>query len=263
MMRDADPMTAPRFDFSTSTVLVTGASRGIGYAVANGFVEAGASVLVLADGADVFEAAARLGRGAVPLQCDITDRQAVRSCLGLVDRIDILVNNAGLERITPVDDPDPESETTFRRIMDVNINGTWWVTREAVPKIPTGGRIIFTASIWSRTAEPGFAAYVASKHATLGLMRTLARELAPRLISVNAVCPGWVRTEASMLSLKRMSERTGTPEPQLLDGIIAAQQLPGLMAPEDMAETYLFLASDAARNITGQAFTVDRGEVIA
>jgi 3-hydroxybutyrate dehydrogenase len=262
-MRNAEAMSAPAYDFSGKTVLVTGASRGIGYGVAEGFVNAGASVLVLADSEKVFEAAARLGRGAVPIQCDITDRESVRKSMELVERIDVLVNNAGLERITPVDDPDPGIETTFRRIIDININGTWWVTREAVRKIPDGGRVIFTASIWSRTAEAGFSAYVASKHATIGLMKTLAKELSPRMISVNAVCPGWVKTDASMLSLKRMSERTGMPEQEILDGVMAAQRLPGLMVPQDMADMYLFLASDAARNITGQYFTVDRGEVIA
>ena len=220
-------------------------------------------MLVLADSALIFEAASQLGPNATAIQCDITDRAAVRKVLGPIQKIDVLVNNAGLERITPVDDQSLETEAIFRRIVDININGTWWVTCEAAPKIPQGGRVIFTASIWSRTAEAGFAAYVASKHATLGLMKTLARELSPRNISVNAVCPGWVRTDASMLSLKRMSERTGMPEDELLDQIVSAQQLPGLMTPPDMAEMYLFLASDAARNITGQAFTVDRGEVIA
>jgi 3-hydroxybutyrate dehydrogenase len=90
----------------------------------------------------------------------------------------------------------------------------------------------------------------------------LAQELASRRISVNAVCPGWVRTEASMRSLAAMSDRSGRAEDALLDEIVGAQALPGLMEPSDMADMYLFLASDAARNITGQAFTVDRGELM-
>jgi 3-hydroxybutyrate dehydrogenase len=256
-------MSNLQYDFSGQSVLVTGASRGIGYGVAEGFIKAGATTFVLAESDRIHAAAKELGKNAIPLQCDITDRNAVREALASVDRIDVLVNNAGLERITPVDDPDPATEDTFRRIIDINVNGTWWVTRAALSKIPQGGRIIVTASIWSRTAEAGFAAYVASKHASLGLTKVLAKELAPRRISVNAVCPGWVKTDAAMLSLKRMSERTGRPEPELLSEITGAQQLPGLMVPEDMADIYLFLASDAARNITGQAFTVDRGEVIA
>ena len=108
-----------------------------------------------------------------------------------------------------------------------------------------------------------FSAYVASKHANLGFMRSVAHELGPRGIRVNAVCPGWVRTDAAMLSLANMANRSGRAEHDLIDEIVAAQVLPGLLAPADMAALYLFLASDAARDITGQAYMLDRGEVMA
>ena len=124
-----------------------------------------------------------------------------------------------------------------------------------------GSSIINTASIWGRVAEPQFGAYVASKHAIIGLTKTWARELGPRRIRVNAVCPGWVRTDASMRSLGRMAEQAVVDEQQLLERILAAQALPGLMEPADVADTYLFLASDLAANITGQSLGVDRGEV--
>ena len=255
------------FDFGGKSVLVTGASRGIGYGVAEAFAKAGADLTILADNAAVAEAGdilSRLaGRPVRALQCDITDRDAVRKALATFERIDVLVNNAGLERITPIADPDPAVEDVFRRIIDINIMGTYFVTRDALPKIPKGGRIICTASIWSRTAAPEFSAYVASKHAVMGFMRTLSMELGPRGINVNAVAPGWVRTEAAMLSLKRMSQSTGRAEDDILDEIMAGQSLPGLMEPVDIAELYLFLASDAARNITGQTFNIDRGEVMA
>lgn len=93
-------------------------------------------------------------------------------------------------------------------------------------------------------------------------MRSLAHELAPQGISVNAVCPGWVRTVASMLSLRAMAEQENRSEDDVLAEIVDAQAIGGLMEPEDMAATYLFLASDAADNITGQAWTVDRGELM-
>jgi NAD(P)-dependent dehydrogenase (short-subunit alcohol dehydrogenase family) len=118
-----------------------------------------------------------------------------------------------------------------------------------------------TASVWSRSSEAGFAAYVASKHATIGLTKTWAKELGPRGIRVNAVCPGWVRTAASMLSLRRMSERTGRSEQAILDQVLGAQIIGGLMEPDDVAGPYLFLASDLARNITGQSLGIDRGEL--
>lgn len=253
-------MGSLRYDFRGESVLVTGASRGIGFAVARAFALAGADVTVLSSGAGIHAAAERIGARA--LECDITDAGAVKAALAGISHIDVLVNNAGLERITPVDGPD-EVEDTFHRITDINVNGTFHVTRHAVPKMAAGGRIIVTASIWSRVAVPEFSAYITSKHANLGFMRVMAKELGPRGIRVNAVCPGWVRTEAAMLSLKNMSLRTGRSEDDLLAEIVGAQVLPGLLEPDDLAAPYLWLASEGAKDMTGQALMLDRGEVMA
>lgn len=255
-----------RYDFSGEHVLVTGASRGIGRAVAEGFAATGADVTILSSGAGIHETArdmsARFGRKVAALECDITDSAAVKGTLAPLGRIDVLVNNAGLERITPLLDEDGV-EDTFRRITDTNTNGTFYVTRHAVPHMEDGGRIVVTASIWSRVAVPEFSAYIASKHANLGFMRVMAKELGGRGIRVNAVCPGWVRTEAAMLSLKNMSLRTGRSEEDLLSEIVGGQVLPGLLEPEDLAAPYLFLASDGAKDMAGQALMLDRGEVMA
>lgn len=255
------------FDFGGKSVLVTGASRGIGRAIADAFAAAGAELAILAEDAGI-EAAAqeiaqRCGRPVRALRCDIADRAAVAAALAALERIDVLVNNAGLERITPIAEPGPEVEATFARIIGVNILGSYYVTRDALPKLRRGGRIIFTASIWGRTAAAEFSAYCASKHAIVGLTRALALELGPKGINVNAVAPGWVKTDQSMLSLKRMAERSNLPESQLLDEIMAGQSLPGLMNPADIAGAYLYLASDAAANITGQTLNIDRGEVMS
>lgn len=255
------------FDFSGKSVLVTGASSGIGRGVAEAFAAADADLTILADVAGVHEAAEEIaqacGRPVKALRCDISDRPAVAYALAQLDRIDVLINNAGLERITPIAEPGPEVETTFKRIIDINVLGTYYVTRDALPKMQSGGRIIFTASIWGRTAAAEFSAYSASKHAIVGMTRALALELGSKGINVNAVAPGWVKTDQAMLSLRRMAERSWTPEQQLLDEIMAGQTLPELMTPRDIAGLYLFLASDAAVNMTGQTVNIDRGEVMS
>jgi len=255
------------FDFTNKRVLVTGASHGIGHAVAEGFVRAGAEVAILSSTADIKEAAAKLsaetGRKVKGLVCDITDRAQVRGQVGSLGALDVLVNNAGLERLTPMYEEGDEVERLFARIIEINLIGTYYVTRQVLTQMPEGSNIIITASIWAKSAAADFAAYVTSKHGNLGFMRVLAKELGPRRIRVNAVCPGWVKTRAALRSLTEVSERAQISEDEMLGQILAGQALPGLMEPEDVANLYLFLASDLASNITGQAINVDRGEVMA
>ncbi|CDX59711.1 Short-chain dehydrogenase/reductase SDR [Mesorhizobium plurifarium] len=245
--------------FSGRVVVITGASRGIGLGIARRFAQAGATLHLIANDAAVHERARELN--ATGAEADIADREAVAAALAPLARIDVLVNNAGLELMTPVDDAGDDNEAAFRRIVEINVIGTALVTARALPRMPAGGSIVNTASIWGRVAEARFGAYVASKHAIIGLTKTWARELGPKGIRVNAVCPGWVRTEASMRSLGRMAEHDGRGEAELLDAIVDGQALPGLMVPDDVAGTYLFLASELAANITGQSLGVDRGEV--
>jgi NAD(P)-dependent dehydrogenase (short-subunit alcohol dehydrogenase family) len=176
--------------------------------------------------------------------------------------LDVLVNNAGLERITPADDGSAEAVALFRRILDINVTGMAIVTAQALGAMGAGGRIVNTASIWGRVGEPLFGAYVASKHAVIGLTKTWAKELGPRGIRVNAVAPGWVRTEAAVRSARVLAARTGRSEGEIIAGVEAAQPLGGgLMEPEDIAGAYLFLGSPASANVTGQTLGIDRGEV--
>jgi NAD(P)-dependent dehydrogenase (short-subunit alcohol dehydrogenase family) len=252
--------TSARFpELVGKTVVITGASRGIGLGIARAFVAQGAVVRLLADDPSVVDAAA--GIGAIGTIVDITAAADVTDYFASIATVDVLINNAGLERLTPLRDQTAGNLSTFRRVLDINVTGTFIVTMTALPKMSAAGRIIVTASTWSRVGEPLFGAYVASKHALIGLIKTWARELGPAGITVNGVAPGWVRTEGSTRSLKALAASEGRADEDLMADILAGQAMPGLMEPDDIAGPYLYLASELAANVTGQTLGIDRGEV--
>ena len=251
------------FDFSGKSVLVTGASSGIGFAVAQGFAKAGADLTILSSTDKIFDAIKNFPSNVKAIKCDISKAEIVTKSLRHIKKLDILVNNAGLERPTPLTGENQNGNSVFERIVAINIIGTQNVTDTLVNRISEGGRIILTSSIWAKMAVPGFSAYTASKHANVGLMRTWAKELGSRRICVNAVCPGWIKTTPAMLSLKNLAEKNNKTEQEIETEISAAQALSGLMKPDEITDLYLFLASSGGDNITGQAINIDRGEVMS
>ena len=246
------------FNVSNKRVVVTGAAQGIGYAVAKAFAIAGADLVMLDISKRVEESASMLsrevGRKMTSHHCDIADRANVYATVGALGHIDVLVNNAGVGNRTPIMGPRDEVDEEFMRVIEINLTGHFFVTRAALPLIEPGGRIIFTASIWSKAAGPEYTAYCASKHGIIGMMRALAHELGPRGITVNAVCPGTIRTE--------LNEKHITEEARNL--VLASMVINrGWIEPDELANLYVFLASPAAKDITGQAYNYDRGQVMA
>jgi ketoreductase len=246
---------------------VTGASRGIGEAIARRFAAESARVALAArDEASCQSIATDIqkrGGQALAIGCDVTLAVSVSSAIATVvsrwGRIDILVNNAGLGGPTPLDDLE---DARWDAILATNLTAMFRVTREAAPFMPQGSRVINMSSVLGRFGVPGMGAYVASKHGVIGLTRAHALELAPRQITVNAICPGWVETEMAREGFRRIGERTGKTEQ---DGREAAKKMAPLgrvLDPEEIASTATYLASPEARSITGQAIVVDGGQVM-
>ena len=243
------------FGLKDQQVVIVGGNRGIGLEIAKGFQDQGATVTITSEHPSVFEAQAELNGRAGPktgaLQFDITNREEVGAAFAKLGHIDVLINNSGVFWDTPSDDRSATNYDTFVKQLMINVVGTWWCAMEAVPHMSGGGRIIFTASISGRLGSPKHAGYAASKHGILGVVKSMAKDLGPLGISVNAVCPGSSATDTNLKSLPLERQKLAVSNMALH---------PALLQPSDHVGSYLFLASAAAANITGQTITVDRGQ---
>ncbi len=244
--------------------LVTGAATGIGNAIASALKRAGARVAVTdLDGRGAAGAAEALGEGAIGLELDVTNAEQTEGAFSeVIERLgglDIVCANAGVSSINRVVDL---TEEDWNRVMRVNAKGVFLTNREAVRHFlarGTNGAIVNTASIAGKVGGALYAHYCASKFAVVGFTQSLAREVAEHGIRVNAVCPGFVSTSMQDREVVWEGELRGmAPEAVRLE-YVSMTPLGRLQEPEDIADVVVFLVSDAARMITGQAINITGG----
>lgn len=258
----------PRYGLEGRSVLITGAAGGIGQALARAFLAQGARLLLLDREAAALEALVESlhSHQVLGAVCDLgSDVQVAEVAARVAERfgrLNVLVHNAGTEYPTPIDVGADDTNARWTSLLDNNVSGMWRLTRALLPLLPHGASLIHQSSIWGRTGVAGFSAYSASKHAIVGLTRSLALELGPRGVRVNAVCPGWVRTAAAMRSLAAMALAQDISEAEAERQILSRQAVPIMLTPEDLADTFLFLASDGAAAFTGQCLCPSHGEVM-
>jgi 3-hydroxybutyrate dehydrogenase len=239
--------------------VVTGGGRGIGRAVAAALSAAGHAVTILGRTELTLKAAVESGAAGDYRVVDVTDRDALMAALAAAGAVDILVNNAGIadsESFMKTDD------AHFRRMMAVNFESVVTATRAVLPGMIDRkfGRVISVASIAGLKGAAYASAYAASKHAVVGLTRSIALEVARHGVTVNAVCPGYVDTDLVTENVRRVIARTGrTPEEAM--AVFTMDNPQGrLVTVDEVADAVLWLSGDGATAINGQAIVVSGGE---
>jgi 3-hydroxybutyrate dehydrogenase len=249
--------------------LVTGSSRGIGFAVAQRLLDLGARVTLMGrDAAALEEAADRLsGQGRVGfVRADVAQRaqvlQAFAQAKQAFDAIDILVNNAGQAESQRFDRVD---EAAWQRMIAVNLSGTFHCMQAALPDMLEGkwGRIVNVASTAGLTGYAYVSAYCAAKHGVVGLTRALALEVARKGVTVNAVCPGYTETDIVHGAIANIVNKTGVSAEQARATLAQRNPQGRLVQPDEVAQAVAWLCLPAAEAINGQALPVDGGEVMA
>jgi len=251
-------------DFNGKIALVTGGGNGIGRAASVGFARHGAKVVVVDRDGAAAEATAGIirqnGGEALAVTADVTKsadvRAYVKAALDKYGRIDCFFNNAGIEgKVAPVAEYD---EAVFDAVMGVNVKGVFLGLRHVLPEMirQGGGAVVNTASVAGLVGTPGMPAYVASKHAVIGLTKTAAGEVARQGIRINAVCPGPVDTRMIHSLEEQLAPGNAASVEERYKGAIPTGRY---TTAEEIANMVLFLCSDLAANTTGGQFVVDGG----
>ena len=282
------PATAPPVESSTSSVagsaspsrsrgrptqlaglhaVVTGASRGIGADIAAALVADGVRVSLLGRDAEALRRVAdNLGgdERARSMTTDVTDSDSVTNAFNAARShfgpVQLLINNAGQAASAKFTDTD---ETLWNQLFAVNLHGTYYCCRQAVPDMLSAGfgRIVNVASIAGLRGAAYISAYVSSKHAVIGLTRALALEYAARNITVNAVCPGYVDTDIVRSAVANIVSKTGRSEAEALAALVANNPQRRLIEPREVADTVMWLCRPGSESVTGQSIVLAGGEV--
>jgi NAD(P)-dependent dehydrogenase (short-subunit alcohol dehydrogenase family) len=230
---------------SERRAIVTGASRGIGAVIADRLSQADYKVARLSR---------RIENGPLKFPCDVGDRSSVETAMGkaieALGGVDLLINNAGLARTHTIDD----EEDAWHTILRTNLDGAYWCAKACIAALRLcKGRIVNISSILGLRGVPDQVAYCAAKHGVIGLTKALAMALRADGVTVNAICPGWIESEMSAARMAAIGLSKGEAAKNFPTGQIGQ--------PEEIAGAVMFLASEAARNMTGQVIVIDGGAV--
>jgi len=241
---------------SGKTAVITGGNSGIGLATARLFVQQGAKVAIIGRDDKTLDAARQeLGDNVITIKMDVSSPDQVGAAAKEVEaklgRVDILFANAGIAEFTPMDQV---NEAFFDKTFDINVKGVFFTTQKFAPLMRDHGSVLFTTSVVNNKGWPGTSVYSASKAAVRSLARTMAAELQPRKIRVNAISPGPIDTP--------IYGRMGMPQEavkELADNVLQQTPMHRFGTADEVAKLALFLASDQSSYMTGNEIGVDGG----
>jgi len=236
-------------------VLITGGGTGIGRAIAHAFDDAEYSVSIAGRRAEPLTEAAQ-GRSITVKTCDVTDEAQIAELFK--DQYDVVVANAGAGSPEKVVDLSLEQ---WNNTLAVNMTGTFLTFREALRNAPEDGRLIAIASTASLQGGANIAAYSAAKHGVLGLVRSIAKEVAKTGVTCNAICPGFVDTEMAETAITGVMKRFDVDRDRATKMIVSGNPMGRLIDPVEVASAALWLASEGASSVNGHALSVSGGEI--
>lgn len=240
-------------------VLVTGGGSGAGADLALGFARAGAAeVVICGRRASALEATAAQHAAIRALPCDVTDEASVQALFAQAGRVDIVIANAGQA------DSAPMARTTldqWNRMLAVNLTGVFLTFREGLRQFDGWGRLVAIASTAGLKGYAKVAPYAAAKHGVMGMVRSLALEVARGPVTVNAICPGFLDTEMTDHSIRVISEKTGRSPAEARAALEGLSPQNRLYRPDEVTAAALFLCGPGSEGINGQSITIAGGEV--
>lgn len=243
---------------SGKSAFVTGGGSGVGAAIATTLAQAGATVTVCGRRLGRLERVAAGHPGIQPVVCDITEEAVLAEVLAAAAP-DIVVANAGASESAPFVKTELDA---FQRMIDVNLVGSFLTLREGARAMrdKPWGRLIAIASTAGLKGYPYVASYAAAKHGVVGMVKSVALELARKGVTANAVCPGFIESEMTERSIANIVEKTGRSVEEARASLEATNPMHRLVPPEDVAQTVLWLCSAGTDMITGQCISVSGGE---
>lgn len=238
-------------------VLITGGGTGVGAELARGFAGAGAEVVVAGRRAAPLQALAQALPGARAVQADVTDEASVQAMFAEAGPCDIVIANAGAADSAPFGRVGLEQ---WNAMLAVNLTGTFLTFREGLRQMRGWGRLIAVASTAGLKGYAYVAPYAAAKHGVVGMVRSLALEVARKPVTVNALCPGFLDTEMTERSVANIMEKTGSSRPEALAALTATNPQGRLIQPAEVLAAALWLCGPGAQGINGQAIAIAGGE---